>query len=156
MPGMLTSPLDLRRHLREPDKRFSLVPFVDILIVAVLIGLSSSQFVFAPGVNIALPKSDSSVVTNVPTSTVLTIKREDMILFQDGPYSYETLKSSLPQYVKANKLEGSVLLVKTGSGVSSQRLLDIVALANEAGFGSVQLATDSIRESDSAFSETGF
>ncbi|MGA2052907.1 MAG: hypothetical protein ABSH19_06320, partial [Opitutales bacterium] len=45
----LTSPLGLIRHVRRPDLRLEVVPWLNVLLVGWLLSLLGSRFVYAPG-----------------------------------------------------------------------------------------------------------
>ena len=67
---MITSPLELKRHLPEPDNRINMVPFLDLCVIGLFFTLYSSRFVFAPGVTIDLSEVDVSARTGDPAVRV--------------------------------------------------------------------------------------
>ncbi len=145
-PDMITSPLDLKRQLPEPDTRINLVSFVDLCLIGLFFTLYSSRFVFAPGVAIDLSEVDSLARTGLPTPAVLTVRDNDILLFEGEIFRIEALGEKLDQFVRPRKTDGAALLVKADKSVDMQSILRICDMARKAGFGKVQLATDEKRE----------
>ena len=95
---MITSPLDLRRHLSEIDQRFDFVPFIDLILIGLFSVILGSRFVFAPGLDVELPKVDSEVLTVLPTAAVLTIRENEMILFEGDRVRIGGLEQKLGEH----------------------------------------------------------
>ncbi len=142
---MISSPLQLTRHLREPERQFDFVPFVDLCVIGLFFALHSSRFLFAPGVTIELPQADAGFLTGAPATAVMTVRENNMILFEGQIFRGETLRSKLQEYVKTKQLPGSILLVKADKGVDVQLLLLIFEEARKAGFSRVQVAAEASR-----------
>lgn len=150
------SPLHLRERLRErPDSRLEAVPLFTVLLIVVLISLTASRFIFAPGVAVSLDGNapvpvtagTSTTTITLPTATtmlpgaepsaVLTAKSDTMFIF-DG-HIYENPEEIFAQ----NPGNGGVLLVKFDRMASVQGLFRIAELAGKAGFASLQIAGES-------------
>lgn len=143
---MLTSPLELKRHLPEPDNRINMVPFLDLCVIGLFFTLYSSRFVFAPGVTIDLSEVDALARTGMPTPAVLTVRDNDIMLFEGEIFRIESLSEKLDQFVQSGKIDGTALLIKADKSVDMQDVLRICDIARQAGFGKVQLATDEKRK----------
>ncbi len=139
---MITGPLKLTRYLREPERRFDFVPFIDLCVIGLFFALHSSQFLFAPGVTIELPRADAGFLAGAPTAAVMTVRENNMIIFEGQIFHGEILRSKLQEYVKTKQLPGSILLVKADKGVDVQLLLLIFEEARKAGFSHVQVAAE--------------
>ena len=139
---MITSPLDLRRHLSEIDQRFDFVPFIDLILIGLFSVILGSRFVFAPGLDVELPKVDSEVLTVLPTAAVLTIRENKMILFEGDRVKIGGLEQNLGEYMTKKKFDKTILLVKSDQSVEVRILLEILDLARRSGFSRVQIAAE--------------
>lgn len=139
---MITSPLDLRRHLSEFDQRFDFIPFIDLILIGLFSVILGSRFVFAPGLDLELPKVDSEVLSILPTAAVLTIRENEMILFEGDRVRIDGLEQRLANYMTEKKTENPILLVKSDHRVEVRILLEILDLARRAGFFRVQIAAE--------------
>lgn len=135
---MITRPLDLQSHLKQPSRRFEAVPLLDIFFIVIFFSLLSSKFVLSPGLTIDLPRAESPAMAGVAASAVLTVRSGEMLLFRGRILSLETLKPALMQEL-AERAETN-LLINFDRGVSVQTLFSVAELAREAGVGRVQLA----------------
>lgn len=159
-----SSPFHLKERLREQlDSRIDAVPLFNVLLIAVLLTLTGSRFIFAPGVPLVLSGDASAAVPpkNAPaaagmrlpyagtllrgeeTSSVLTVKSDSMFIF-DG-HIYDDLEEAFASKIAPAAAEprGGVLLVKLDRAVSVQGLFRIAELAGKAGFSSLQIAGES-------------
>ena len=135
---MITRPLDLQSHLKQPSRRFEALPLLDIFFIVLFFSLLASNFVLSPGLAIDLPKGESPRLPGVSASVVLTVRSSDMLLFRDRILSLETLQSALVEEL-AERGETN-LLINFDREVSVQTLFSVAELAREAGVGRVQLA----------------
>lgn len=161
MKNLSSSPLRLRERLREKlEARLEAVPLVNVLLIAVLLVLVGSRFVYAPGLTVDLdaeraaaelssgaPKTQlpiiRTVLPGVETSAVLTVKSDKMFIFEGHIYEdLEEIFSEKNPYAPPPEARG-VLLVKLDRSVSIQGLFNIAELAGKAGFSSLQIAGES-------------
>lgn len=142
---MISSPIQLTKHLRKPERRFDFVPFVDLCIIGVFFALHSSPFLFAPGVTIDLPSADAENITGAPATAVMTVRDNNLIIFKGQIFRRETLRSKLQEYVKPKRMPETILLIKADKGVDVQLLMFIFEEARKAGFTQVQVAAEASR-----------
>ncbi|MBP3302740.1 MAG: hypothetical protein J6L64_06390 [Opitutales bacterium] len=164
MLNLSSNLFQLRKRLHEKlEARLESVPLFNVLLIAVLLMLTGSRFVFAPGLPLSLGKEDSgefsktvsggipelvlpetsTVLSGVATSSVLTVKSDSMFVF-DG-HIYDNLEDvfSEKNRLLIEKESNGVLLVKLDRAVSVQGLFRIAELAGKAGFSSLQIAGES-------------
>ena len=139
---MITGPLELHRQLDVPDRRFDPVPFLDLCIIGLFMTIFGSRFIFAPGVPIDLPVVAAEGREGIPTTTVLTVRRDGLILFEGGDFRLDTLTAGFGNFMKGNRDASPVLLVKAPQNVEVQVLMEIFDRARTAGFVKVQLAAE--------------
>lgn len=147
---MITSPLELKRYLTEPDLRFDTVPLLDLCLIGLFLAFQSSRFIASPGITLDIPDVDKEVLSGIPTSavvTVLTVRENDMVLFEGNIVRPRALEREFSKYFEMRKKENSVILIKLDKSVRVDSLLRILDLARRSGFAQVQIAAEEKMES---------
>ena len=112
-----------------------------LLNVIVLVGLfhyASSRFVLQPGVRVRLP--EAPFTDGAPYGArVLTLAQGGLMFFNDERMTLATLGPALAR--SGRVAAGSPLLIEADEGTSYGTLMDVYALAAEAGLREVVLAT---------------
>lgn len=135
---MITSPLDLKSHIRKPTRHFDVAPLFDVLLIGLFFGLFWSDIVIAPGLTINLPNARTHELSGSPASAVLTVRPNEMFLFEGRILSPESLGPALREQVMTR---GPVhLLIQFDRDVSVQTFLSISETAREAGVARIVLA----------------
>lgn len=142
----LVQPLELQRHLRTPATGPDVAALFDILLIAFMLTLLGSRFVYAPGSTVALddlvlPESAAAQTPGVTTVDVLTLLQDDRLIYQ-GQFMSAVAWSRLVDSgdLEARQKNQAVLLVKADARVSLQAFLDIANHARAAGYVRVQIA----------------
>lgn len=148
---MITRPLDLGSRLRPPPRNFDSLFWVNGGLIVLFFGLFGSRFVLSPGLPLEnqafeLPSSGTAVETAVATAIVISLPRPGMALTDDGLYSYAGLRIWMRERV-AGLDEAPRLLIQADASVSMKDLVELHDMARQAGFGAVQLATQTDRSS---------
>lgn len=160
MQKFSSSPLNLRERLRgKTDARLEAIPLFNVLLVVVLLTLTGSSFIFAPGLAVALdgdaagtasaPGTSAGIVlprADIPlagaeTAAVLTVKSDKMFIY--AGHIYEELEDVFARMEAPEAGTRGTLLVKLDRAVSVQGLFKIAELAGKAGFGALQVAGES-------------
>lgn len=156
----ISSPFCLRERLRAHDSRIGFVPLASVLLAAFLLFSTTSLYIYAPGLNFELTQPEnkeepaiefSSEGTELPVfpgkldgksvSALLTVRNNNMFIF-DGRI-YKDLTDALPPLPKSQAGTRGTLLVKIDKSNSVQGLFNLMKIARDAGFASVQLAGES-------------
>ncbi len=137
---MITRPLELESRMSPPPRDFTAVAWVNVGVIVLFFSLLGSRFVLAPGLLIELPEVPAGSASTVPTSVVITYRRDNLILFEGGRYTLAELHKPLEIYAKA--YPGSVLQVNADKQVSMRALTDLDPIARAVGFKSILLAGD--------------
>lgn len=156
----VSSPFCLRERLRRYDSRIDFVPLANVLLVAFLLFATTSIYIYAPGLTFDLnpPEADKlteahflSAGTELPkfsgrlegktVSALLTVRNNSMFIFNGR--IYKNLAEALPPLPQTQAGTRGTLLVKTDKSNSIQGLFDLMKIARDAGFSSVQLAGES-------------
>ena len=132
----------VRRRFRGRYRRaVGPIEVTALLNVIVLVGLfhyASSRFVLQPGVRVRLP--EAPFTDGAPYGArVLTLAQGGLMFFNDERMTLATLG---PALARSNRdAAGSPLLIEADEGTSYGTLMDVYALAAEAGLREVVLAT---------------
>lgn len=156
------SPLGLRNRVPVPDTRMDTLPLVTVLLLAIILSLAGSRFLYSPGLTMALdhstdpahplqlptvlplPVSSHSPLPGAVTDATLTVfsaKSDNLFIFEGHIYTFadEQLKRDLQTAAHRSP----VLLLKADRSLSLQTLFRLTDLAREAGFKQVQIAGES-------------
>ncbi len=155
----LTSPLGLMRHLRKPDLRMEVIPWLNVLLVGLAIYLLGSSYVWAPGLvvsntpagnlpnrlNLPTLPAQPGVVSLVghPDATLVILPQVNnapLFVLNDGRHTEDNLEPALAKLRKSLPMAKPVLLLKSNKDVSVTTILKVCAMAQDAGFGSELLA----------------
>ena len=132
----------VRRHFRGRYRRaVGPIEVTALLNVVVLVGLfhyASSRFVLQPGVRVRLP--EAPFTDGAPYGArVLTLAQGGLMFFNDERMTPATLG---PALARAGRDDSAVpLLIEADEGTSYGTLLEVYALAAQAGLRDVVLAT---------------
>ena len=139
----LTAPFDLKHRLKPPNMKLDLVPVLDLIVLSLLISLLFTRFLIFPGVRVDLPQTDLSIQQNASKVAVLTIANDGMLFFAGSVYEHNSIGPALRRYSDKSNSKSPVLLVKAEASMDIQRFLDLCKMAQDAGFGEVQITADS-------------
>ena len=135
---MLSQPLNLDKYIRtKPESGLETVPIIDILIIVVFFGLFGSPFVMPPGLEVDLEVSEN-LVSGVGVTAVLTLKRDDMLLFEGQNLKLHQFEEKAREYLEGK--ESAVLLLRLDPGIKMETFFKISGEAKKAGFSKVHVA----------------
>ena len=135
---MFSQPLDLGRFIRtRTDSKLEVVPILDILIIVLFFGIFSSAFVFPQGVEVDLELTEE-LVSGMEVTAVLTVRRDDMLLFEGQNLKLSQFKGKAVAFLKGR--EKAALLVRLDPSIRAQTVFDIFGQAKQAGFSHVLVA----------------
>lgn len=135
---MFSQPLNLGRFIRtKPESSLEVVPIIDILVIVVFFGLFSSPFVLPQGVEVDLELNES-LVSGIGVTAVLTVKRDNMLLFEGQNLKLSQFESKARTYLDGQK--NAALLVRLDPAINMETFLKICGEAKKAGFSKVHVA----------------
>ena len=112
-----------------------------LLNVLALVGLfhfASARFVLHPGVRLSLPETPFADGASYG-SRVLTLSQGGLVFFDDERMTLDALGAALAR--AGHDAGGAPLLIEADEGTSYGTLMDVYALAAQAGIRNVVLAT---------------
>ncbi|HOW98659.1 MAG TPA: biopolymer transporter ExbD [Kiritimatiellia bacterium] len=126
-----------RTRLRPATGPMATVPLLNVFLLLWLFHIVNSAFVLQPGIRMQLPAAPFTAGAHYGTR-VVTLTQEGQIFFEDERVSLAELPAAL---AKAVGRTPSPLLIEADGRVRHQVLVHIYAMATEAGFREVLLAT---------------
>ncbi len=128
-----------RRIKKEPIKDINITPFVDVLLVLLIIFMVAAPMMTG-SVNIDLPSGSSkSISEDVPPISV-TIKKDGVIFLQDNLIKLNNLPRKILR--AANNDIGIKIFVRADKKIDYGRVMEIVKIINLTGFSKVVLVTE--------------
>ncbi|QKF83248.1 TonB system transport protein ExbD [Halarcobacter ebronensis] len=83
----------------------NVIPFIDIMLVLLVIILTTASFVAKGIIPVNLPSAKSATIKKDKKSLVVTIKANDEILFNESSIDEKELENSLLKYDKKTNIE---------------------------------------------------
>ncbi len=149
----LTSPLGLMRHLRKPSLQMEMIPWLNVMLLGLMMYLLSSSYIWAPGLVVTnksstlLPKTLSLPTLPATPGTQEYVGRPDATLvitkqgtepsqfiLNYGSYTLDDLPGALKNLRKNLPGKTAVLMLKADKAVPWGTITDICVLAKSAGF----------------------
>jgi len=133
-----------KRSTDEP--RIDLTPMVDCVFLLLIFFMISTTFVETPGLTIKLPESTAQTIAREPQELKIYLDKDGQIFHQDRPVTLEGFKLLLRQ-AGAQAKETTFLLLADREARHG-RVVMLMDLAQEAGFGKLAIATEQRRPGD--------
>ena len=134
----------LKRSLREPMSEINVTPFVDVMLVLLIIFMVTAPLL-TQGVQISLPKINSKVIPASPIEPLIVSLDEKGLIYLDidknvnQPIEIETLVNrvvAVLRYQPATKI-----FLKADAMVSYGRVVEIMASLQIAGVDDIGMIT---------------
>lgn len=135
---MFSQPLNLERFIRtKSESSLEVVPIIDILIIVVFFGIFGTPFILPSGVKVDLQLSEN-LVTGIEVTAVLTVKRDNMLLFEGQNLKLSQFEEKARIYL--NGKENVTLLIRLDPVINTETFFKICGEAKKAGFSTVHVA----------------
>ncbi len=142
---MITRPLDLAARLKPISRGWDTLFYVNVGALAVFFFVFGSRFVLAPGlaVDFALPKAGTAATSALMTDVVIAVPAAGMAVVDGAVLDFTRLGPWLREQGSRPGRGGTRkrLLVQASGSLPARDLAEIYALAAEAGFSGVLVAT---------------
>ncbi len=142
---MITRPLDLAARLTPISRGWDALFYVNVGALALFFVLFGSRFVLAPGlaVDFALPKAGAAATSTLVTDIVIAVPSTGLAVVNGAVMDFSALSGWLRAEAKKGE-RPKRLLVQASGGLPARDLAEIYALAADAGFAGVLVATDDV------------
>ncbi len=139
---MITRPLDLASRLRPVARGWDTLFYVNTGALALFFLLFGSRYVLAPGlgVDFALPTAGDVATSTLITDVVIAVPAPGMVVVEGAVVDYPGLAGWLRTKVAGERRKR--LLVQASASLPARDLAEIYALAADAGFSGVLIATN--------------
>ncbi len=139
---MITRPLDLASRLRPVPPAWDALFYVNTGALALFFVLFGSRHVLSPGlgVDFALPLAAETATSVLGTDVVIAVPAPGMVVVEGAVVDYAGLRVWLR--AKAEGVRRKRLLVQASGALPARDLAEIYALAADAGFTGVLIATN--------------
>ncbi len=144
---MITRPLDLQSRLSPAPRSFDGLFWFNVGAVALFFTLLGSRFVLPYGVAIGtdgrstLPPAGDLNKPVSGSTVVVSYRSDNVILFEDGIYSFAELPKQLERYIKAHP--DAVVLLRINAEAPVKALTQISEQARALGYSRVVLSAES-------------
>lgn len=139
---MITRPLDLASKLQPSPRGNDALFYVNVGLLAVFFGVFGSKHVLSPGlaVDFALPVVEAAASATLPTDAVIAVPSAGTALVEGRILNFK----ALGEWLRGQALgrPGRRLLVHAAGTLPAKDLAEIYALAADAGFAGVLIATE--------------
>lgn len=127
------------RSRRRVSSEINITPLVDVMLVLLVIFMVTSPMMLS-GVDVELPKSNSTAISGSDEPLVVTIDKRGTLYLQETALSEQDMAKKLA-YVHAAKPDSRVL-VKGDVGVPYGKVIGLFSIVKRAGFNEVALVTE--------------
>jgi biopolymer transport protein ExbD len=130
-----------KRGIEEP--RLDLTPMVDCVFLLLIFFMISTTFVETPGLTIKLPESTAQTIAREPKELKIYLDKSGQIFHQDRPVTLEQFKVLLRE--PGTAAGQTTFLLLADREARHGRVVMLMDLAQEAGFGKLAIATEQRR-----------
>jgi hypothetical protein len=144
---VITRPLDLAARLKPISRGWDTLFYVNVGALAAFFFVFGSRFVLAPGlaVDFALPKAGAAATSALATDVVIAVPAAGMAVVDGAVLDFTRLGLWLREQGSRRERAGEGgrkrLLVQASGSLPARDLAEIYALAADAGFAGVLIAT---------------
>lgn len=138
---------NLRRPHRGPVTDINVAPFVDVMLVLVIIFMVAAPLVNI-GVPVDLPKATLKPLNENQDPLVITVDADGNIFIQDAEITEEALAPRLRAVSQANP--DLRIFVRGDRTISYGRIIQVMGLVSQAGFSKVALIAEAPLPGDTA------
>ena len=128
-----------RRTRNRPISDINVTPFVDVMLVLLVVFMVTAPLLTA-GVQVDLPKAQTSVITETDEPLSVTIDSVGQIFLQDTAISLDKLSARLIAVTGANP--NIRIFVRGDKTIDYGRVMQVMGNINAAGFRKVALITE--------------
>lgn len=138
---------NLRRPHRGPVTDINVAPFVDVMLVLVIIFMVAAPLVNI-GVPVDLPKATLKPLNENQDPLVITVDADGNIFIQEAKITEEALAPRLRAVSQANP--DLRIFVRGDRTISYGRIIQVMGLVSQAGFSKVALIAEAPLPGDTA------
>ena len=133
----------LRRSAKEPISEINVTPFVDVMLVLLIIFMVTAPLLTV-GVQVDLPETSADTLPEETEPLTLTINAKGEIFIQEVKVEYEKIIPKILA-VSNNRIDTRIF-VRGDKNINYGRVLEIMGMLSGSGFTKVALISEPYKE----------
>jgi len=126
-------------HDDDPIAEINIVPFVDIILVVLIIFMVTTPLIMKPSINVNLPKAASGEET-VPSQLNISISAQGIIMVNGKPANDAEVGNASVEALK--KDENTQAVISADRDVTHGRVVSIIDIVKSAGIKRFAITID--------------
>tara|TARA_Y100000590_G_scaffold244461_1_gene274740 strand:- start:1801 stop:2217 length:417 start_codon:yes stop_codon:yes gene_type:complete len=133
----------LRSSKKEPISEINVTPFVDVMLVLLIIFMVTAPLLTV-GVQVDLPETSADTLPEETEPLTLTINAKGEIFIQETKVEYEKIIAKI--LAVSNNRTDTRIFVRGDKTINYGRVLEIMGLLSGSGFTKVALISEPYKE----------
>ncbi len=133
----------LRSSKKEPISEINVTPFVDVMLVLLIIFMVTAPLLTV-GVQVDLPESSADTLPEETEPLTLTINAKGEIFIQETKVEYEKIIAKI--MAVSNNRTDTRIFVRGDKTINYGRVLEIMGMLSGSGFTKVALISEPYKE----------
>jgi len=133
----------LRRSAKEPISEINVTPFVDVMLVLLIIFMVTAPLLTV-GVQVDLPETSADTLPDDMEPLTLTINAKGEIFIQETKIEYEKIIAKI--MAVSNNRKDTRIFVRGDKTINYGRVLEIMGMLSGSGFTKVALISEPYKE----------
>ena len=133
----------LRRSAKEPISEINVTPFVDVMLVPLIIFMVTAPLLTV-GVQVDLPETSADTLPKDMEPLTLTINAKGEIFIQETKVEYEKIIAKI--MAVSNNRTDTRIFVRGDKTINYGRVLEIMGMLSGSGFTKVALISEPYKE----------
>ena len=133
----------LRRSAKEPISEINVTPFVDVMLVLLIIFMVTAPLLTV-GVQVDLPETSADTLPEDMEPLTLTINAKGEIFIQETKVEYEKIIAKI--MAVSNNRTDTRIFVRGDKTINYGRVLEIMGMLSGSGFTKVALISEPYQE----------
>ena len=133
----------LRRSAKEPISEINVTPFVDVMLVLLIIFMETAPLLTV-GVQVDLPETSADTLPEDMEPLTLTINAKGEIFIQETKVEYEKIIAKI--MAVSNNRTDTRIFVRGDKTINYGRVLEIMGMLSGSGFTKVALISEPYKE----------
>ena len=129
----------LRRSSKEPISEINVTPFVDVMLVLLIIFMVTAPLLTV-GVQVDLPETSADTLPEETEPLTLTINAKGEIFIQETKVEYEKIIAKI--MAVSNNRTDTRIFVRGDKTINYGRVLEVMGTLSGAGFSKVALISE--------------
>ena len=133
----------LRRSSKEPIIEINVTPFVDVMLVLLIIFMVTAPLLTV-GVQVDLPETSADTLPEETEPLTLTINAKGEIFIQETKVEYEKIIAKI--MAVSNNRTDTRIFVRGDKTINYGRVLEVMGMLSGSGFTKVALISEPYKE----------